>query len=156
MPERIEYSTHSPAMLEIDRRLLSGSGLDRLRVNGVRVIHNEKHSPGSCADRAGHNALRTLAYRSNPECCLADRQLCDDLFAIAHHVEHAGAESSLIERDCGRPLVDPELGLYRRHDIRVFTLEQAEPRPRSAGAAVPDQGVPLSSRVVAGRIPSRG
>jgi hypothetical protein len=119
MPERIEYATHSPAMLEIDGRFLRSPGLDSLRMNGVRVIHHEKHSPGGCADRAGNKALRTLAYGGDPESGLADRKLSDDLFALAHHMEHARSKGSLIERDCRCPLVDPELGLYGRHDVEV-------------------------------------
>jgi hypothetical protein len=86
MPERIEHSTHSPAMLETDGRLLRSSRLDRPRVNGVRVIHHEKYSARGSADRAGNKAFRTLAYGGDPESSLADRQLSHDLVAVAHQV----------------------------------------------------------------------
>jgi hypothetical protein len=41
MPERIEYSTYLPAVLEIDGRFLRSSRLDRPGVYGIRVIHHE-------------------------------------------------------------------------------------------------------------------
>jgi hypothetical protein len=113
-------------MLEIDGRFLRSSRIDRPRVKGVRVIHHEKHPSGGCTDRSGNQALRTLAYAGDPESSLADRQLSDDLFAVAHHMEHAGSEGSLIERDRRHPLVDPQLGLYGRHDLGVFTLNQRD------------------------------
>ena len=111
-------------MFDIDGRFLRSSRPDRRRVNGIRVIHHEKHAPRGCTDSAWHKAIRTLAYGGDPEGSVADRQLSDDLFAVAHNVEHARSEGLLIERDRRRPLVDPELGLYGRHDVGVCTLNQ--------------------------------
>jgi hypothetical protein len=115
-------------MLEIDGRFLRSSSLHRPRVNSVRVIHHEKHPSGGCTDRSGNEALRTLANGGDPESSLADRQLSDDLFAVAHQVQDAGSESLLIERDCRRPLVDPSSGC-----MDVMTWESSPSTDRARG-----------------------
>jgi hypothetical protein len=93
--ERIENLTHAPAVLIRDLRCRCGASRNGPSKHGVGIIDYEQSSTGRAANRLRAEARSVRATRGDPEHGVSDRQLRNDVIAVAHPVKDLGAKGRL-------------------------------------------------------------
>ena len=115
MTERIEDPAKAPAMLVGHLGYRGGAGLNRLRVHRVRIIDYQQGPASRTADRHRTEPRTARSTRGHPERRVPDRQLRNNLVALAYPVKDPRAESCLIERDSRSSPINPQFRLDARH-----------------------------------------
>ena len=63
---------------------------DRLSKHRVWIVNHKQHSTGRAADGSRDQPLRTRPGSRDPERCIADGKLGDDVISLADSVQHPG------------------------------------------------------------------
>lgn len=98
-------------MLLTDRSRFRGAFRDGAPDDSTGIVHDQKGSARPPADGFGTEAADGWVGRRDPEVGFADRELSDDVIAVAHTVERGGAERLLVERDRRAGAFDPRFRL---------------------------------------------
>jgi hypothetical protein len=91
--EGIDEAAYSPAVLVGDPRFYFGANRDGSGDHGVGVVDHEQQPGGRTAEDARYESVHALPGRGDPERCVIDGQLGDEVLAFADEVEYPGADT---------------------------------------------------------------
>lgn len=119
MAERVDDASKTPAMFVMHSGCFDRTGLDGGCDQRFGCVDDEECPAGCASDFIWAEAFQGGIGSSNPERCVADGELNDDVVTVADMVEHVCSEGSLVELDRRSRLFDPKLRLKVRHPSRV-------------------------------------
>jgi hypothetical protein len=113
--ERVEDPAQAPAVLIGHFGCRGRPSRDCAREQRVGVVRHEQRTAGRSPDRPRAEPRPVGAARRNPESRFPDRQLRNDVIALAHLMKDSCAERRRIESDSFSGPIDPQLRLDASH-----------------------------------------